>query len=1012
MGQKLDDSAKAEITNFFDIICGAENVPREIRFFLDGTPKGSAYYDKNNLDLLFNEIERMNGESGKSEYYAIFNTPKGHKFKKGLGKIQGGIACLKDDIDEINFIYIDVDPTRAVDGKVCATEDEKDNARKVADQVTRYLADNGWPDPVMINDSGNGFHIFYRCSLPVGMSESVKDTLNVLSEFVGTREAKIDTSVNNPNRIVRLPGTMNMKGDGKDDRPHRMCQILGQSDGENMVTPPMVQKFTDLWANIKKLHKPNVNYKSAATIEEIQEKTGVSISNLSDPVGSDKNIYKFKCLECGNDDDSGWIMMHPNSWVYKCWHESCNVSTPDFAKKYDVEFSVKKAPDDDESVLSRIWRSKKYGGQIGLVLPDSYVWQENILQFVDTGNKGIKEMTKQPMYFDAILEDIETGTENVQLCFFKRRRWVMVIVSRDDLMNRQKLIALAAIGLSVSSDNATLLTNYFRKFEEQNEDELKFGATSRKMGWKDHEGKKGFLLGNRYISEDGDSTSSDLSSTPAKDWPDNCVSYMPSGDGDKQQANSICYDGDDERWRMSMRWATNHPNLLIMILASFSSPLLRVLGQTGFTLDFCNKTSTGKTTGLNFAASVWGNPDQNASGSLIKGWDSTTNSVERVAACRTDLPMFMDDTKTSARPEEVARTVFKLANGNGRGRANITGGLQAEISFLNITISTGEDPISELSPHGGLDARNLEISGPMFNAESSEFGQEIEEHKQEIMENYGQAGPAFISYLISNIKRWGEFKELRKNLAKRLPTRQNNVLSRLAKNMSVIWVGGYIIQEAGILDVSKEEIDSAVLSVWDVCIRNKDRTEMDVSALRYAGHFLSANAESVLLCDEDVKDSDFSEKSTYGFTPSSWGKTLANPDGAPDLISRKTRVGRIDISDGKVVRIAIEIGALKQKLENQDYVASQVLKQWRDRGWLETERKSRLTKRVKFSKGHRATCAVFNTTACALLDVYGEEDEAQARGSKPKKTDSEVFQQARENLFSMTEEENEESLVN
>ena len=81
-------------------------------------------------------------------------------------------------------------------------------------------------------------------------------------------------------------------------------------------------------------------------------------------------------------------------------------------------------------------------------------------------------------------------------------------------------------------------------------------------------------------------------------------------------------------------------------------------------------------------------------------------------------------------------------------------------------------------------------------------------------------------------------------------------------------------------------------------------------------------------------------------------------------------------------------------------------------GWLETERKDRLTKRVKFSKGHRATCAVFNAAACALLDVYGEEDEAQSKGHKSRKTDSEVFQQARENLFSMTEEENEESLVN
>tara|TARA_B100000519_G_scaffold108549_1_gene94073 strand:- start:12338 stop:15340 length:3003 start_codon:yes stop_codon:yes gene_type:complete len=997
MGQNLDQKAKKEIAKFLGFLKSLDGGNyHEVRFL--GAKKErrpSGYYNHSNHDLLFHEINRLDAASGS---YITINAVKKGIEKRSLGRSARGVSIEDDDIDQISFIFIDIDPERAAGKKKhCSTEEEKKSANKVAYAVIEYLDQQGWPEPACLNDSGNGYHIFYACKFPIGFSHTIQDLLTVLSYKLETADAKIDKSVFNPGRIVRIPGTVNAKGDNTPDRPHRVCKNLVYNESPQRVTAPMVEKIANMLPQIKEFHTPKVINKSSATIDEIEEKSNIRITNKAHPAVSGGDlVYKFACPECDNTDVSGYIRMTDAGFAYKCFHNTCNVSTSKFAKKYGIKMSHESPPKgESDDMLSRVWSGSKYNGQFGLRLPDGYVWEDGGLKVMD--GRQVKEITRQPMYFGAILEDIELGTENVQLCWYKRRRWNMRVVAREDLMNRAKLVGLSSMGLGAGSDNATMLTHYFRRFEEQNEGNLKFGTTSRKMGWKTIDEKKGFLLGGRYISEDSESQAADLSSVPAKDWPKNCVSYMPSDAGDKQQAESIRSMGNSAAWADAMSWAVKHPNLLIMILASFSSPLLRVFNQSGFTLDFCNKTSTGKTTGLNFAASVWGNPDTNASGSLIKGWDSTTNSVERVAACRTDLPMFMDDTKTARSPEDVARTVFKLANGHGRGRATITG-LAREISFLNITISTGEDPISESAPYGGLDARNLEISGPMFTEESNAFAHEIEENKQQIMENYGWGGPALLSYLLSNKDRWSEWRELRKKIATKLKTRQDNVLNRLAKNMSVVWAGGEIIREAGILDVTEKQIEDAILGIWNVCIENKDRTEMDISALRCATQFLAAWPDQVLIKDVDREGK--------------WDATLADPDGQVGMYTRPgKKIARIDIKKGEVIKISIEGGAFDKHLASHKYVSSQIKKQWRDRGWIDAP-KGRLTKPTFLSKHHRPHCVVINKEACELIDIYGDADKQERERLYSQKSQQDHFSDARRrlDLGSVTEEENEETL--
>jgi hypothetical protein len=123
------------------------------------------------------------------------------------------------DIQHRTLLLIDFDPER--EGGA-STASEKEFARRVSQEVSKFLSGHGWPEPIVV-DSGNGWHLLYR----------VEQHMNCLWPFILSALAKrfytegvtIDTSVSNLARISRLPGTWNRKGTSTDERPHRVAAV-------------------------------------------------------------------------------------------------------------------------------------------------------------------------------------------------------------------------------------------------------------------------------------------------------------------------------------------------------------------------------------------------------------------------------------------------------------------------------------------------------------------------------------------------------------------------------------------------------------------------------------------------------------------------------------------------------------------------------------------------------------------------------------------------------------------
>lgn len=134
-----------------------------------------------------------------------------------------GLSATSDrDIIQRRWLLVDCDAQRA--SGISATEAELDAALKRRDEIKRFLAARGFPEPIVL-DSGNGGHLLYGIDLN-GDDDIVKSFLESLSSVFPADLVKVDDSVWNAGQITKAYGTMACKGDSTVDRPHRYSEII------------------------------------------------------------------------------------------------------------------------------------------------------------------------------------------------------------------------------------------------------------------------------------------------------------------------------------------------------------------------------------------------------------------------------------------------------------------------------------------------------------------------------------------------------------------------------------------------------------------------------------------------------------------------------------------------------------------------------------------------------------------------------------------------------------------
>lgn len=213
--------------------------------------------------------------------------------------------------------------------------------------------------------------------------------------------------------------------------------------------------------------------------------------------------------------------------------------------------------------------------------------------------------------------------------------------------------------------------------------------------------------------------------------------------------------GTSTAWRESVATlAVGNSRLTFAISCAFAGPLLNPTGVESGGFHFTGNSSSGKSTTINVASSVWGSPE------FKRGWRATDNALEAVAAAHSDTLLALDELG-QADSRTVGDTAYMLANGAGRERMSSRVALRPALRWRVLFVSTGEQPLKEKMAEVGKKTQagqELRVADIPFATEGGiggfetihEFTQAAEFAKalsHEAARNYGHPGREFLEHL-------------------------------------------------------------------------------------------------------------------------------------------------------------------------------------------------------------------------------------------------------------------------
>ena len=462
-----------------------------------------------------------------------------------------------------------------------------------------------------------------------------------------------------------------------------------------------------------------------------------------------------------------------------------------------------------------------------------------------------------PIFIAERIFNIDENIEKVRIAFYKDQKWQTIITEKNTISTKTKILQLANLGIEVNEINAKNLIEYFADLLALNEYTPIKGITH--LGWINND----FVPYTNEYSYDG-------------------------GNSYKEIFESIQEKGDYEEWKKYIKdLRSKSKTIRFMMSASFGSPLVKIYNINSFIVHLWGTSGKGKTVTQMICASIWGNPTK---GHLLATLNNTKVASERMLSLLNNLPCIPDELQTikSIYKNNFSDMIYNFTEGKGRGRGTIDGGLAENTEWDNISILSGEEPITANVSSEGVKNRVIEIED---NNEIIENGNEVVNF---IKENYGWAGKDFIKILQGIDKE--RLYELRNNYILEL-----NKITKYKKQsnaMSIILVADYI--------VSKYIFNEKPLTIEDIkeYIRN-DTDEAD----RYI-EFIIDTANSNINNFYDTNNS---------FPPSGqvWGKIEKTTDG-------KGVIMYYDFIPTKLYQILeennINWNSIKKKMADKGYV--------------------------------------------------------------------------------------------
>jgi putative DNA primase/helicase len=309
--------------------------------------------------------------------------------------------------------------------------------------------------------------------------------------------------------------------------------------------------------------------------------------------------------------------------------------------------------------------------------------------------------------------------------------------------------------------------------------------------------------------------------------------------------------GDLDGWRESVAaMAIGNPILMMAVSAAFAGPLILPASQEPAGLHLVGDSSTGKSTALEAARSVWGGP------TFKRSWRATANGLESVAQLHNDCLLPLDEL-SECDPHEAGAVSYMLANGQGKSRANRVGGARIVRRWRTFVLSTGERTLEATLAEGGRrvkagqSVRLLDIPvqrqfGVFDDLKGFDSGRALADAiKKAASQHYGAAGRVFLERLTRDPRDFGGLLEEAKSLPMFAAEGMSGQEMRAAGRFALIGIAGELATEYGLTGWPEGEAIAAAaegLRLWR-SYRSKGDAE-PIKILEAVRDFLDRHGDS------------------------------------------------------------------------------------------------------------------------------------------------------------------------
>ncbi len=495
-----------------------------------------------------------------------------------------------------------------------------------------------------------------------------------------------------------------------------------------------------------------------------------------------------------------------------------------------------------------------------------------------------------PLIISRRFENIDDGTQKVEVKFLNHNHWKTIIAPRSHIFNRTSIIKYADSGIPVSSGNASDIVKYLSDYESANDKCIPFVKSISRIGWV--RSRTGQVASGICNENEINSHASEKSIRKLEFFPYLIRDDVVFESEYKEATNligSTCECGSFDVWKQNAQILRNNQLGRFMLAASFASPLLEILNHRVFFVHIWHDSKSGKTAAIKMAISVWGNPTK-----LMGSFNATSVGLERMAGILKHLPFAIDELQVlNNKRLSVENIIYSLGNGFGRLRGAKEGGVQETASWRNNILTSGEQSMSKESSNDGVLTRVLELYGkPVDDVNVAHTLHLVSEN------HYGFAGKIFIQYLINDVlkikgKAHRDFDNLRKDVAKH---QAENCDNTHLDNVAIVCLGDYYSS----ISVFGAKAENA----WD-------------EAVNLGTHILK-NCKELQKADTIDRAWDF----VTGWITSNKNRFL--PDSTPCY--------------GKIEQDTVYIipNILRQALEENGFDYSKVTRGFKDRGFIET----------------------------------------------------------------------------